>query len=56
LYASSSTTITSSGIDAMNAFSTEGSIHVPVGLFGLATKSTRVCGVTAARIAARSCA
>ncbi len=40
----------------MNASSTSGAIHVPVGLFGLATNTTRVAGVTAARIAGRSCA
>ena len=38
----------------MNASSAAGAIHVPVGLFGFATKTTRVVGVIAARIAGRS--
>ena len=54
MYASSSTTSTSAGTDAMNAPTASGASQVPVGLFGLATNTMRVCGVSAARMAGRS--
>jgi hypothetical protein len=54
LYASSSTTSTSRGTDATKASIASGGHQVPVGLFGFATNTTRVRGVIAARIAARS--
>jgi hypothetical protein len=55
LYASSSTTSTFADRGDERA-QRSGAIHVPVGLFGLATNTTRVGGVIAARIAGRSCA
>jgi hypothetical protein len=53
-YASSSTTRTFGGTASRNASSSARRTAVPVGLFGLQTKMSRVRSLTAAAIAGRS--
>ena len=55
MYASSSTQITCAGRLLMNASSAALVTRVPVGLFGLATKTNLVFSVIASRIASKSC-
>lgn len=55
LYASSSTTRTSSGTRSRKRSSSARRTTVPVGLFGLQTKIIRVLSVTAPAMASRSC-
>src|SRR3712207_3916079 len=53
-YASSSATSTSGPTAARKRSNSARRTAVPVGLFGLHTNTSRVCGVTAAAIASRS--